>query len=54
MPENSALWVGKWGPREREHSQVKHHPIPAITKASELQDGWSSGCAWLVCQAVLE
>lgn len=41
----------KWGP-ESEHRQVKHQPV--ITKACKVRDGWSSGCAWLVCQAVLE
>lgn len=37
------------------NKQVKQQVIPSRNKEGrEQRDGWSSGCAWLVCQAVLE
>lgn len=38
------------GPRE----WTEAGETPAITKASEVWDGWSSGCVWCVYQAALE
>lgn len=45
MPENGAFraWTDRRNPNQCR-----------VQQTGEMWDGWSSGCVWLVCQAVLE